>query len=124
MAAANNVPNNIGWPYVVRGNRIAGSVILIHNQYRFRRNRISALGIHWRCSKCKATVRTNHLDLAGDLTGLNVVVEKEGARPHDHPPLVDLIAKEAFRRRCLGKLNFQEPFFNIFHYLLDHLSVK
>ena len=50
--------------YTMPGNR--GGTVLVYNNYRFHKNKVTSTTIHWRCCRrvtCRVHLQTNIFDL-------------------------------------------------------------
>ena len=99
--AAPNPPPRLNYTYVTEGAR-RKSRVLVHDQYKYLKNKTVKNAVYWRCHRetCQVTMSTALYDTSAALPNPNVFV-KNPPVPHCHPPDTTLINKEEFRSSAL-----------------------
>ncbi|CAG2206194.1 unnamed protein product [Mytilus edulis] len=87
--------------YVVQGSR--GGKILIHEGYRYQKNRIRLNAIHWRCwrNTCRAPLRTAVFDIQNAPNNIDVLHVSE----HDHQEDQETIDSASIRQRMVNHVS-------------------
>ena len=71
---------------VIAGN--CGGKVLIHNGYKYQKNRTRPRAIYWRCwrKECRTNLQTNLIDLEDQ--NPNIVILQEGQHIHEKDDIV------------------------------------
>jgi hypothetical protein len=105
-------------PYLEKGNR--GGQVLIHDGYRYQKNKTTDNTIYWRCwrQECRVPLKTDLFDQGEDIN----VIE---SRDHDHPEDHEIIQENNIKNRMFEKVidDPSKPIKRVFDEVVNDLNV-